>query len=77
MATINLKKESIDILNRIMEPNFLENNIDLLEELIDDCLGDIPASDKELRQILDRVACLRSLSKDFSALLKSVNHDNE
>lgn len=72
MAKIDINTESVNALNRLLDKDTLENYIDLLEEVIDDNLTESPDSDEEMRIAFDRVASLRSLSKLFTSLFKTL-----
>lgn len=72
MSKINLSKATIEALNDLLDESVLENNIDLMEDCIDEFLSDIPTGDEESRQVLDRVASLRNVSKQFSTILKTL-----
>lgn len=72
MAKIELSTDTIDALNDILSKDVLENNIDLMESIIDDYLMDAPSEDDEIRTSFDKIISLRMVSKQFSAILKTL-----
>jgi hypothetical protein len=73
MAKINLTEPTISALNDILDKDVLENDIGLMEDIIDDYLMDAPSeSSEDAIKVLDRIASLRMVSKQFSEILKTL-----
>lgn len=72
MSKIELTPATIQALNSILNRDSLETYIDLMEGCIDDYLVEIPDDPEEASRTLEQVAALRRLSKELSALLKTL-----